>query len=74
MAGLNLTLENRQTAIKIVGNIVWGWQKGAFRGRAGVEYLNDTVLKVHLDVLPPNRLANLIPFLPQECRNPEAWG
>jgi hypothetical protein len=60
MARLILTLENGQRALKIIGDIVLGWQNGGFRGRGSIDYVNDTLLKVNLDVLPPNRLAHLV--------------
>jgi len=65
MAKLILTLENGQKALKIVGDIVWGWQKGGFRGRGSIDYINDTQLTVHLDALPPNRLAHLVTTFPK---------
>jgi hypothetical protein len=34
-------------------------RSGGFRGRSSIDYVNDTQLKVNLDVLPSNRLAHL---------------
>src|SRR5713226_9320840 len=65
MASLDVTLENGQKALKIVGDIVLGWQNGGFRGRSSIDYVNDTQLKVNLDVLPPNRLARLVTAFPK---------
>jgi len=65
MATLILTLENNQTAIKMIGNIGCDWQKGGFRGRGQIDYVNDTLLKVHLDVLPPNRLIHYFANFPK---------
>lgn len=54
MAHLILTVENGRRSANIVGDIVSGWQSGRLRGRAAIDYVNDTQLKVNLDVSPPN--------------------
>jgi hypothetical protein len=73
VATLNLTLENRQTTVKIVGDIAWGWQNGGFRGRGQIDYVNDTLLKVHLDVFPPNQVAHLFAKFPEKVA-PQKYG
>lgn len=65
MATLIVTLENGKKEVRIVGDIFSGWQKSAFRGRGSIDYVNDTQLKVNLDVLPPNRLAHLVTAFPR---------
>jgi hypothetical protein len=65
MANLDVSLEDGQKAVKIVGDIASGWQKSGFRGRGSIDYVNDTQLKVNLDVLPPNRLAHLVTAFPK---------
>jgi hypothetical protein len=65
MASLDLTLESGQKVVKIIGDIFLGWKNGGFRGRGSMDYINDTQIKVNLDVLPPNRFAHLITDFPK---------
>src|SRR5436190_19444548 len=64
MASLNLALESGQRLLRIVGDICWGWQNHGFRGRGSMDYVNDTQIKVNLDVLPPTRQARLFTTWP----------
>src|ERR1043166_194705 len=73
MASLDVTFEGGKKVIKIVGNVVSGWQKGGFRGRGSVDYVNDTQIKVNLDVLPPNRLPPLLRDFPKNVQ-PQTHG
>jgi hypothetical protein len=73
MASLDLTLESGQKALKIIADIFLGWKNGGFRGRASMDYINDTQIKVNLDVLPPNRLAHLVTVFPKNVA-PQGYG
>jgi hypothetical protein len=64
VASLKVTLENNQTAVKAIGNIGWDWQNGGFRVRGQIDYV--TLLKVHVDVLPPNKLIRFFTKFPKE--------
>lgn len=73
MASLVLTLENRQKSLKIVGDVVLGWEKNGFRGRGSMDYVNDTRLRVLLDILPPKKWASSVAVFPKEIQQ-ERWG
>lgn len=73
MASLRPTFENRQRALKIIGDVVAGWQKSGFRGRGSLDFVNNTRLIILLDILPPRRLATSATVFPKEIQE-QRWG
>ncbi len=65
MATLCLTFENGRNTLKIGGDLDSGWQNGEFHGRGSVDYLNDTQLRVNLDVHPPKKRRHLVTAFPK---------
>ena len=68
MASLILTLENEKRSVKVIGDLLAGWQSSpsgyGFRGRSSMDYVGDTRLVVNLDVKPPNRMSHAVIKLP----------